>query len=562
MYQRGFIGTLFCAMTTSSLRTTTLALTGCAVFTSDAFAQPPVRRIPPAPLGVPNVAVGPTANPYGTPPVAVGPAPMSDPLVSPLPPPGFSAGPGPYPMGPNMMRRPSPFLPAPGQPVFLQPGLAAAPFAPAAPIVEEAPTPIGNIRFSVSESFLNRLVARNETRPGEVRDFILGAEVFGHQTTATKVRLDLLPGGTQGRAVLVLNGTTQSETTGFTPQAKVDVASQQEFVATKEIYFDGEKFSTRHAVVHVRAKNQTLGATTPLTGTLFGGIANRIAFREAERRRPQAEAVARDRVAERVFPEFDKTIDKQLADANDQLELTVRKWLGAADLLPSQQLVHTSDTQLSYFMQVTGQTPTESTTELENRLGPENGLKLMVHEGLLNSLVGRLGLKGLRTTDKEMEKSMAPYAVKPEKDELDSSQPPPISLPGLQNIVIDIEFDDEDPLTIRLEDDRALVTLRAKFKPAGNDVLPPLAVTIPYSTKISGEKIVVTPGKAQVEPLSKGGTRLPDVALKVISNAIDTNSTSFAFDRALPASFWPLPGPVPRVVGIHSQDGWGGISID
>lgn len=254
--------------------------------------------VPPAPLGTPNVTSGPVANPFGTPPVPIGPAPA---LLGPVqefgPVPVFVA-PVDFPQRLLVVRRPSPFDgSAPSRPSNVPvasrfPAPAAAPAPVLSQELVETP-PIGNLRVTVSESFLNRLVARDETKPGEVRDFILGAQVSGRQVTATRVRLDLLPGTNKVRGALVLNGTTQAETTGVTPQAMVDVASQQEFSAVKEIYFDGVKFSTRHAVVHVRAKNQTLGARTPLTGTLLGGIANRIAYREAERRRPQAEAVAR-----------------------------------------------------------------------------------------------------------------------------------------------------------------------------------------------------------------------------------------------------------------------------
>ena len=564
MHQIGLIGTLFCTIRADLIRTSAMVVTTLALVSGDCFAQPPTRRLPPAPLGSPNVPLGPVANPYGTPPVAVGPAPFVTPVIPSAGPPVFYPAPAVYPMIPGAPRRPSPF----------EPGLAVAPQdRPLVPIpipaaanpqpAVELPAPMGNLRLTVTENFLNRLVARDETRPGEVRDFILGAQVSGHQTTATKVRLDLLPAAANGRAALVLNGTTQSETTGVTPQAKVDVASQQEFVAIKEIYFDGDKFTTRHAVVHVRAKNQTLGAVTPLTGTLFGGIANRIAFREAERRRPQAEAVARDRVAERVYPEFDKAIDQQLATANDELEQTVRKLLRTADLLPSAQQVTTTDTQLNYSMQLAEDASTASTEGLESQLGPENGLRLMVHESLLNSLIAKSGMKGMRTTDRELEKSMTPFVYKPADDELEAAEPPAISLPGMENLVIDIEFDENDPLTIRLEENRALVTLRAKFKPGGKDVIPALAVTIPYTSKVVGEKIVVSPGKVEVEPLVKeGDTPLPQVALKLISTAIESGLTKYAVDRTLPASLWKMPGPAPRVVSVHTQDGWGGVSID
>jgi hypothetical protein len=526
-------------------------------------AQPPRFLTPPVPLGSPYVITGPVANPYGTPPISIGPAPP----IFPNYPQFVPAAPYPpqvlYPITPLTVRRPTSF----------QNGVAAAgPQIPAvsqriygtvhaAPIVDQA-APIGNLRLTVSESFLNRLVARDETKPGEIRDFILGAQVSGRQTTATQVRLDLLPSAANARGALVLNGTTQSATTGVTPQAMVDVASQQQFVAIKEIFFDGMQFSTRHAVVHVRAKNQTLGAFTPLTGTLFGGIANRIAYREAERRKPEAEAVARDRVAERVFPEFDNTIDQQLASANDQLESKVRRLLRTANLMPTLQQVSTTETTLSYSMQVATETPTTTSAVFEGKRNVDRGLNLMVHESLLNALVARSGLKGMKTTDREIKALVAPFEYKIGKDELEAAQPP-VGLPGMDNVVTDIEFDESDPLTIRLEQGRATVTMRAKFKPAGQDVLPALAVTIPYTNELIGDKFVVTPGKVQVAALDKDDeSSIPPLAMSLLSNAIEASLSKLATDRTLPASVWPISGPLPRIVEVQTQDGWGAVTVE
>lgn len=541
---------------------------------STSHAQAKRRPVPPAPLGSPGVYVGPVANPYGQAPVPVAPTPIVPVAVVPVQ--GYAPGPvlvvpSPYPVSAAPVRRPSPFDPSaptgPRPAGSLQPPIAMRAYpdsvtnvAPKA-VPETVQPPMGNFRLSVTESFLNRVIARDETRPGEVRDFILGAQVSGRQTTATQVRLDLIPSVSKAHAALVLNGKTQSATTGVTPQAMVDVASQQDFSAYKEIFFDGDRFSTRHAVVHVRAKNQTLGATTPLTGTLFGGIANRIAYREAERRRPEAEAIARDKVAEKVFPEFDNTVDKQLATANDQLEGTVRRLMKAANLMPHSQQVSTSDTMLNYSAQLaTDVPPSSSSAAIDEQLAAGTGINLLVHESLLNALADRAGLKGMKTTDRELKGMLSAYEYKGTGDELTNSEPP-IGLPGLDSIVTDIEFDDEEPVRVRLDKNVAQVTLRAKFKPAGQDLIPALELTIPYTTEIIGDKIICSPGSVRVVS-QEDPTETDSIAMKMISKGIEASLSKLALDRTLPASMWPTAGPVPRVTRIVSQDGWAGVSVD
>jgi len=64
-------------------------------------------------------------------------------------------------------------------------------------------------------------------------------------------------------------------------------------------------FSTRHATMHVQGRNQNLGATTPLSGTLFGGNCGSDRLWSGRTPQTRRRSRARDRVAERVYPEFD-----------------------------------------------------------------------------------------------------------------------------------------------------------------------------------------------------------------------------------------------------------------
>lgn len=563
-------------------------------------AQTTNAPVAPAPIGSPFVPVGPVANPFGQPPMAIGPAPapMGYPFVNPyygaplssapvimgppvygFSPPAYSV-PAPYaapyqqPL-PYAVRRPTPFegqadpLSPPVRPYEAQyqsgpsGSIGTVPMGPASAGPLGVPSAaIGNVRLTVSESFLNRLITREEQRPGEVRDVILGAQVTGYQTTNTHLKLDLVPSSDTIRGYLVLHGMTNSQTVGVTPQAMIDTASQQHFYATKEVVFDGIALGTRHAVVHVQARNQTLGARTPLTGTLFGDFADRIAYRAAQRKQPEAEAIARDRVAERVFPEFDSEVDKNLAKANEQLEGTVRKALRKSNLMPSQQLASSTDTSMTYSAQIGPKSATMSSPRLQNLSRGDASICLMLHESLLNNLISIIGLKGLKTTDKQIKAYFAPFEYKPDGDELDKAQPP-IVIPGLTNLTTDIEFDENDPLTIQFDSDVTLVTLRAHFKPNGQKMVPPLAVKIEYRVDLIGEKLVVTPGKVQVSVLnSDDADSVPSLTLTVLKQAVESSLTRLAFERTLPAALWSFGGPVPKVTAVHSENGWAALTIE
>jgi len=530
-----------------------------------AFAQGRVRQSPfvertliaPAPL---EAGLGPRiSQPFGTvPPMAIGPAPAF------------------YP--PPVVFGPSPFLSPPGLPSGPQPLPLATNYLPLAPIPEQPNAQFqgavrkvvgpSNLRVSVSEAFLNRLIAREEVRPGAVRDNILGAEVTGRQTTTSRLKFDLVPSADQGQAAFVLTGDVQTLTTGVTPQAMIDTAGQQQFVAVKDIFFDGRLFSTKHATVYVRARNQTLGATTPLSGSLFGGLASRIAYNAAERRKPESEAIARDRVVEKVYPAFDGEIDKQLTTANQLLDQTVRGRLEAAKLAPTSCSVSTTDNRLTYAAMVGGETAMASVSPLDGQLVGDGGLNLSLHESLLNDLIGRADLRGFKTTDKELKKLTEDVLATLEgvkytlPNDLAGAAPLALPLPGL-SIVTDIVFDETDPLTVRLDRDRLTATIKAKFKPAGQDLLPPMKVVIEYRAVVEGNTVRLVPGKPRAVAQDQTDlTAEPSLAEMAVQKSIEAALPTLETDRVLPAKYWPHHSPAPRVTSIKSQDGWVSIAID
>lgn len=540
---------------------------------------------PQPPVGIPFGQPVPSGAPlsYRNSPMAIGPAPHATPYpapysVSAIYP--YATGPGfavptypgyvvnPYP-APARVRQVTPVegpYDAYSVPRVIEPvpstGSQIIPLSQSEFASSTTLASIGNLRVSIGERFLNRFIAREETRPGEVNDVILGADVRGHQTTSTRLRFDLLPSLDKMRGVFILTGINYSQTTGYTSQAMVDVASEQQFYATKDLFFDGFNFSTRHAKLHVQNRNQTLGAQTQLSGTLFGGIADRIAYSVAERQRPEAEAIARDRLAERVYPEFDNEVDRNLADANIQLESTVRRKLREFNLMPTRQQVSSTDTRLNYCLQIGNEAPMTSPSLLENDANVDDGVNVLVHESLLNTLLAGSGLKGFKTTDRKIREFFAPYEVKSSTGDSNDSPDLP-ALPGMENLTTDIEFDEVDPATIRFENGKTVLILRAHFKPMGQTLLPPLEVSVDYDNQLVGDKIVVIPSNVRVELQNKDDAdSAPPMALKLVARGIEMSFTKLAIDRSMPPSLWKYNGIVPRVNSMRIKDGWTSILVN
>jgi hypothetical protein len=498
------------------------------------FAPPVVYPAPAFAFDGYPVFVGPPA--YGPPPTVVGPA-----------------------YGAVIERGAFPAAPVP---------IAANYIPTQQPLPQEVARPSGpaNFRITVSEAFLNRLIAQDRIEPGPVRDFILGAEVTGRQTTVARLRADLVPSPNQARVALLLNGDVQSETTGVTPQAMIDTLGRQQFVGVKEVYYDGVQLTTRHATVSIRAQNKTVGATTPLSGTLFGGLANRIAYSAAERQKAAGEAVARDRLAERLFPTFDGEIDERLAQANKQLA-PLRSGLDSMKLLPASQSVWTTDTQLIHEAFIGEGQATASIPAVTESSDGENGFRIAIHESLMNTFFDRIGLKGLKTTDKklrEIQQSFLSIAGGSRSTENDSDDTSPLAVPGAGTFVTDIEFDEKEPLTVRVQRDLMIVTIKAHFKPAGQTVMPPMIVTIPYQSKIVGDKLRLAAGTPRVVSQERPDPDAPQTIIETaVQKVIEADLIPLEFERALPAAFWKAGGQPPRIVSLKTDDnGWLTIAVE
>ena len=254
-----------------------------------------------------------------------------------------------------------------------------------------------------------------------------------------------------------------------------------------------------------------------------------------------------------------------------------------AAMTKTSQAVWTTDTHLWHAMLIGDAHGIAETVPAFEAPDAAVGVRLLIHETLLNTLVDRAGMKGLKTTDKKLRElqdwllaTAAAYSADganqlDDATELDdgarlnganeSLKPP---LPSVtETFVTDIEFDDVEPLTMRLERDRLLVTIKARFKPAGQEIVPPMTVTIPYKTELVGNKIRWVAGQPRVVAQDRTDASAPQTIFEsMIERVIEADLIPLEFDRVLPASLWKGNGPAPRIASVKSDHGWVTIVIE
>jgi hypothetical protein len=408
-----------------------------------------------------------------------------------------------------------------------------------------------NLHLVIREDLVNRLAARDEVQPGPVEDVFEDTLIRGHQVTATRLRIDLRPSESEGRFAFVLEGATSSLTSGLSPQAIVKSVGCQKFVATKEVLFDGFQLATRHAVVSVRADHQNIGAVTPLTGRPLGPLAEQVVLSVAQHRQPAAEAFARQRVIERVYPQFDAEIDRQLANVNRLLKETLQTRLRSARLMPDRVCLRTTQRHLHLAASIAAPLAEGMLRPAPAQLIAEHGITAYLHESLLQGIVDRANLAGRTTTNRDVMRLLALTGL---TDEFE-----PTGL--LAELDVEIEFVDVDPLLIRIGDDETRIVVRARFKAASQELLPPLEITIPCRLEATEDAWLVKTGPIQVRTTegTSDGTSLAEVAVK---RMIETSLPKLSFPRKLPADLVPEGRAAPQVSSIRSGQGWLVIGVD
>lgn len=411
-----------------------------------------------------------------------------------------------------------------------------------------------NMRAVASEAFLSKLMADSRMEQGQVRDFILGANVGGYQWTNTNVTVNLKPSPDRARFDIVLNGTVQSSTVGVTDQATVNTSGHHYFTSTKEVQFDGSQFYTLPATFGARANNTTTGITTQYSGSfLFGGFADRIAAREVASKRPASEAIAAQRIQERVVPRFNSEVDSAMANAGKRLNDELFAGLKSTGLYPDAYTYQTTETDLLVSTRLMPAGKLGGNTPPKAYLRSSQGATVLLHETLLNNTVDNINLAGRTMTDEEVRNEIEGFLSRAFNRKVDfkASPKPATNEDGTPRETSTMVFAKEDPVRFRAANGELVLVLRCGFKQPDRD-LPISEITVPLQFAVTKDNIEITRGTVSVGDVEGDlGIATKGVIRKKVQDALP--------DRQVDRKFL-LQGTKNNVyayvMAIHVIDGW------
>ena len=417
-----------------------------------------------------------------------------------------------------------------------------------------------NMQVSISEGIFNRVLAKTHIEEGGVNDFILGADVYGCQITSTQATFDLIPSINGARFVVHLTGTVTTNTDAHKGRVTIFSNGNHNFTAQKQIIFDGRRFSTTPADMHVNASNEPFDASTPADDVpILGGLFKSVAMNSALRQRPEAEAIAAQRVTSRVGPEFDNEVDGKFTEINEKLETKVAQPLKAEGLYPESRHFQSSDTQFDYHSRLMAQGELGG-GKPEMRLAGEGELVYQMHESLMNNFMDRLGVNGKTLNEDELRALL--------EEKLSKLLSKDVSLPKQEKAADSDDakqpkafiFTEQDPLRIKVADGKINLILRAGFQrdEAQGGNIPPQIVTVPLSFTIEGDDVVITRGDVTVDALETPDNIAEQVARAgVIKKKLETSIQPTKRDSRSMKIDKPAGEAITvNIEAIEANDGW------
>lgn len=414
-----------------------------------------------------------------------------------------------------------------------------------------------NLRVMVAEDFMNRLINDSTCETGPVVDCILGAYVTGNQETTTEIGVDFMPSNSTLRFDLTLSGVTNSSTSGTTSQATIYTEGHHQFWGGKEISFNGDTFTTQPAWVKVDANNTTVGASTKLDRIpLLSRVGQNMAYRRTEELRGEAEAIAAQRVRDRVRPRFDEEVDERITRSNEEVGGKFNKRLKDNGLFPSARSFASTDSHL-YIRTRLMDTGELAANSPPLSISAKDSVVLQLHESVLNNSLSRMGLEGRKISDQdlitEFENALADILDRKVK-----LQRPPVDPDKGPNI---LAFDKTDPIRIQIADNTLNIILRCGFEQKGETAVPTQIITVPLEFKVAGDKIHITRGNVKSSAVVK-----PDrIAAQIARAGVVRNKMEKAFpnrveDAQIKAKL-ENRNVYLNITGIEPKDGWLTLTI-
>lgn len=416
-----------------------------------------------------------------------------------------------------------------------------------------------NFRATVSESLIRRLLTDSRVEQGIVNDCVFGARVVGSQLTGTHLTVDLVQSISSAKFRLDLNGTVNTNTRGITPQATVFTKGNHTFTSSKWVTFDGDRFSSTAATVSANANNWTYNAAASTKIPIVKGIIRKIAISRARELKPRSDALAEQKISDRVKTDFDTEVLEMLGKAEDRLDNELNARLRSVGLYPERQTVSSTDTTLDLAARVmagdeVAASPPPSIPYVST------GFAVQLHDSYMNNALNRMDFRGRTMTSEEMKAEFERFAEQALQRDISMGSRSEVIEQSDDDGEEDLSdakfvFDEKDPIRVRIAADRLYLTIKAGLQ-TEKETIDPQIIEIPLDIVLEGSDVLINRGTISVRPVSAPRNRLRQIAQAnvmrtKIRQTLPERRVNGSFDLSLEERTIPMV-----LQSLDLTDGW------
>jgi hypothetical protein len=421
-----------------------------------------------------------------------------------------------------------------------------------------------NLRAFVDGRVISDAITRPVNNPERVNDCLLGTRIIGDARVVGNVTGSLLPSEGNIRLLIRLDGQFSTSTKGYNGPVTLrssgfgQVCAARQLVITEKRVFAGEPIATASLSTQINQINHPLK------------LVRKIASKKAAEMKPQAEAISRRKLQDRVLEGFRQQTDEEASRTFPDLDAKMRPWLRRLDLpAPTRTIGSTTDAvhvratmRRPFGLSAPGEGPSLSMVRTATSSGTYPGgysAAIQVHESILNNTVMKL-LAGETFTPEKLRDLTSSFGIPSDKDasaETDVTDDEPAES-------FEVDFSGFRPVYFEARDQTLRIGLRGdRFAQGDRELDRRLEVSAVYRPAITEDGRMILIRDEDIDLKFPGGRRLT-----LSQTAIKANIEE-GFDKLFPMTLlhreWTLPstlqlptlaGRSAKVIGIDAQDGW------
>ncbi|MFN6128379.1 MAG: hypothetical protein ACK5AC_12160 [Planctomycetota bacterium] len=333
-----------------------------------------------------------------------------------------------------------------------------------------------NVRMSVSEAFLNRLMPRGQVTTHPVKQRILGADTHGASRAQTDLALDLVPDPQAWRLRIKLDGQIESSTQSSRNGATFFNSSSATVQTHRELRVDGQSLSINGTPARVESSDSLRRFSTDWDSLpIVGDMIRYVAHREFVQSRPIAKRITQRLIAEQTDEEFDKQLNTQISTARQSLESRFLGPLQSLQLSPLVMDMQSTDNRLIARYRLADECHLSAHTP--RPLAPSDSqLSVQIHQSIFNNLAGRAIDTSRDWSIQQLSDSLADLLQQP-RPSLGEDVPQDVT----------IRFAASNPISIEFEDGKMSLTLRiASLEQPGRIHIKNFMIRSSYAPSVQG----------------------------------------------------------------------------